>query len=522
MRRSLSTPRYAVALLLLIGVVIRLAHLAVIDINLPFRLGGLFIEFAQQLSANNYLIPDWIPFYTEGGIPFAYPPLAFYIQAIILDGTSIPVFVLANILPSIILILSLPSFYLLTGQCGLSTKTRLASLLAYATMPMTFVEQIEGGGLPEALGSLVFIWFAYFLIRAYRSGNMGAYGIAGVFLALTVVASPATAYASVFLSAIFGVVHLYRDNWRPPGHTIALVFMVGLVGVVLSSPYWLPVLGNHGIAIFLDSMSEQHTGILGSVKRIVAIFVAFDISGGDFAFFWNLAILGGLVSALLRKQFALVAWFVLILIIPGEGSWLVSIPAALMAGIGLSSIWKLMPKITEGWFADTRWRTPAIAALSALFVGYAFFNGLLSIMDLALDDPYLGVTPDSVSGMQWARDNTPEASKFIVISGSGVVEWSPHLMRREVLNIPFGAEWQPNEEKNMQDLNDKLRDCLDLPCVYISTREHFAYPAFHILINNDLLADLEAATNPDIGSSSAEFNVLMTNDDISVLHVFES
>ena len=210
LRSLLANSQFLVVCIILLGAAIRLAHLAFVDITLPFRSGGLFAEFSQQILAHNYLLPSRIPFYTDGGIPFAYPPLPFYVEAACLDIFSLPEFIVANLLPPFIAVLTLPSFYFLTQALGLSGRTRLAALVAFATMPAAFVEQIESAGLGEAFGSLALIWLAISLAWAHKRDTVANYGLVGLVWAICVVASPATAYASVPTILIFAIVQLAR------------------------------------------------------------------------------------------------------------------------------------------------------------------------------------------------------------------------------------------------------------------------------------------------------------------------
>src|SRR4030095_15440901 len=96
------------ALILLTGVVIRCTHLFLIDlVHEPFRLGGLFVAFADEIAARNFRLPINIPYYSAGGIPFAYPPLGFYFEAILLKLFPKQIFAIANLLPPFVSILAL-------------------------------------------------------------------------------------------------------------------------------------------------------------------------------------------------------------------------------------------------------------------------------------------------------------------------------------------------------------------------------------------------------------------------------
>lgn len=59
-------------LIIVLGSALGVMHLAFVDPPLPNGLGRLFAEFSRQIVLEAYPLPSWIPFYAEGGIPFAY------------------------------------------------------------------------------------------------------------------------------------------------------------------------------------------------------------------------------------------------------------------------------------------------------------------------------------------------------------------------------------------------------------------------------------------------------------------
>jgi len=70
--------------IMLVGAGLRLYPLIIFPLDEPFRLSGLFYEFSRQIVLNNFAFPETIPYYSAEGIPFAYPPLSFYVQAILI------------------------------------------------------------------------------------------------------------------------------------------------------------------------------------------------------------------------------------------------------------------------------------------------------------------------------------------------------------------------------------------------------------------------------------------------------
>lgn len=70
----------SVAIIFTIGILLRVVHLFYLPRGIPFDRGGLYYEFALQISQANFHFPVTIPFYTNGGLPFAYPPLVFLLK----------------------------------------------------------------------------------------------------------------------------------------------------------------------------------------------------------------------------------------------------------------------------------------------------------------------------------------------------------------------------------------------------------------------------------------------------------
>ena len=215
-----------------LGTVIRLLPLAFVGVATPFHLGGLFVEFSQQIVAHGYRLPSRIPFYTDGGIPFAYPPLPFYLEAFLLHVCSFPKFAVVNLLPPLLAVAALLSFHALTRQLSFDIPARLFALWAYATMPAAFQQQVQGGGLAESAGSLGLIWFAGSLVRARTLGTARSYVRAGAFWAITVLASPGSAYASVPTAVILASLQS-KDRARRAG----LLALAAATATVLTAPY---------------------------------------------------------------------------------------------------------------------------------------------------------------------------------------------------------------------------------------------------------------------------------------------
>lgn len=512
--------RFLLGGVILLGTVLRLAHLAFIRINLPFGGGGLFMEFAQQIVIHHYLLPSHIPFYTDGGIPYAYPPLPFYVEAVLLDVFSLPKFPVATLLPPAIAVLTLPSFYLLTRQLGLSIRTRLAALVAYGTMPVAFLQPIEGAGLAEAFGSLALIWLAISLVQAHKRDTIGSYGLVGLLWAVCVLVSPGTAYASLPTVLIFVVLRFARANWRPNVRTIGFLVLAGAVAVLASGPYWLTVTANHGIEIFTDSFvfQHQHGDLPATLRDTVERFMDFDVSQAPYPLIWDSLIVTGLLYMLLGRQWALPAWFVALFCIPREGPWMAAIPAAVLAAIGGVEVF--------GRLVARLWRTGGrkpgqfviFGGLALLLGMYVVSNPVSAIRGMLADYDGRAVS-DAIAAMEWAEQNTPFESKFIVLlPDRKLTEWSPQIARRTVLNVPQGSEWEPEERSGIQELERLLKKCGEFSCVQVSVAKQMGYDEVYLLVDRDRLSKLQSASSGENGASPV-FELIWRNREVAIGHL---
>ncbi|MCD4686096.1 MAG: hypothetical protein K8S97_09190, partial [Anaerolineae bacterium] len=199
--------------LLGLGMVSRVIHLLVIPLDIPYAAGGLYAEFAAQIAAGNYALPRWIPFFSDGGIPYAYPPLPFYVAALLTDGVGIPELTLFNILPPITGALTVPAFAVLIRTLGLDRRTQIVALSVFILLPVSYMEYLYGEGLAEASGGLAIIILGIALARWIASPTYGTLVGSGIAWGICVLASPGSAFGAIPTVAVFA---LYR--WEQAYH----------------------------------------------------------------------------------------------------------------------------------------------------------------------------------------------------------------------------------------------------------------------------------------------------------------
>lgn len=511
LRLLTSNKLFLVICVILLGAIIRLLPLAIEGVSLPFRSGGLFVEFSQQISAHNYRLPSHIPFYSDGGIPFAYPPFPFYVEAVLLDIFPLSEFVVANLLPPIIAIISLPFFYFLTREYELKFPAQFAALVAYATIPAAFLEQIESAGLAEAFGTLALILLAIFLLRAHKADTIRNHMLAGLFWAICVVQSPGSAYASTLMFFIFAFGRLVHGTERRSIIRVSvLLTTTGIIALVLSSPYWLTVIANHGIHVFTDSFGAQHGNLWKRLVGTLGSLTKFNISRGNFHFLWDVMIFSGVVWAFARHHYGLLAWFIVLFSIPREGVWMVSIPACILAGIGITEVFG--PLVVRKYVG----RLGQIVILGA-FSLYVSFNSTLYINSFV--SKYTRHSwSESIVAMQWVRDNVPVKDKLVVLSGGDVREWVPHVSRRTVLNVTQGMEWIPDKHKSISELNKVLDSCLDFECIHANIAEMIGYHNVYLYVDKEQFSNLMSASYGE----KAAFEPIWENSKVIILRYIKA
>ncbi len=97
---------FSVAVLL--GLAVRLPF--VLNTDFPLNDGGLFYTMVRELQANHFRLPLFTS-YNGTNIPFAYPPLAFYLAGILQSLTQWDLLSIFRFLPFFINLLCIPAFY---------------------------------------------------------------------------------------------------------------------------------------------------------------------------------------------------------------------------------------------------------------------------------------------------------------------------------------------------------------------------------------------------------------------------
>jgi hypothetical protein len=451
--------RYLVLLLAcLLGAYLRLWPALTTDF--PLNDGGLFWLMSRELVANDWRLPGFTS-YNGAGIPFAYPPFAFYLAAAVSSLTGLSLLDVVRVLPAVWSALTVPAFAwlcraLLREENGWCVA---AATWAFAVLPRSFEVCIIGGGLTRAPG---FVWLLLALgcLVRWLQTSQAKWGVgAAVFAALTWLTHPTVSWLLVYSSGVFWLFH---------GRTVAAalkVLLMGLGAALLSAPWWLSVVSQHGIAPFVAAFGTKQY----AAPWVPLLF--FDFAGETLLEVG--AVLGwlGLFVVWARRLHALPVWLLAMFVLQPRGvAVYASMPLAMLIGLALTRL--VMPGIAALNPPRARKIT---AALCAALAFYGTVGAWLAGLRL---QPEQSMEAHERAALQWVARHTPASMRFAVLTGQDVwqdplSEWFPVLAQRHSVATVQGYEWLPHSHNARWQQFEQLQGCLaqDAECLEKWQRE---------------------------------------------------
>lgn len=468
MNRKLDFSTLLLFTALLFGIIIR--FYPALTNGFPLNDGGMFYTMIQDLKANGYTIPQFTT-YNDSDIPFAYPPLGFYIASLFgfLLGSDLTVFLY---LPALINTLSILAFYFFAKEILDSRITASLATIIYALSARAFVWQIMGGGITRAFGMLFLLLMLWQLIQLFKHYQHKHLILAILFGAGAVTSHPQTALHAA-LGGLF-IFLFYGLNKR--GFLSAI--LVGLGVAVLSSPWWLTVLSRHGVEPFISAGQT-------SQRTIESYFSLFQFDGlGDYLFLPTLILaLIGMYLAIKQKNFFFITWILLAYLAdPRGGDGISLLSFATLAGIGLL---KTVEQINNNQFSSPFINSKVHIALMFLIL-FLFIGG--SIFDFQLVNTSLKT--GDLEMIEWVNTNVEDNKTFLLATGlefsmtDPLQEWFPALTNQHSKTTMQGLEWTLSEKFfPYYEQLQAFQKCADVVCVNEwVTKNNVEYDYFIILI----------------------------------------
>lgn len=471
----------AVSFALAVGSAVRLA--SVLPADFPLGDGGLFYAMVRDLQASHWTLP-FLTSYNSAGIPFAYPPLSFYLAALVQNVTSWPLSSVFLYLPVVFNIAALLAFVRLSRRVLHQSWAAVAAVFAFVLLPSGFEWLIMGGGLTRSLGFLFAVLATDQAYALYAQRDAKRVLPLAFLAAGAVLSHPGMALATA-LTILFFFVWFDRT-----GAGVLRTGLVAAVTAALTAPWWATVLVRHGITTFRIAVQNGWPPLAG-----LGALALLDVSGEKgFPVIAALALLG-LALCLGRKRLFLPVWLALVFLLQSRDPFVpATLPLALLAGIGTGEV--LIPLLAGEWHGSEsnavggqaapgprwgeRWR-PLIVLLVLEFLIILAAVPLAGARVAGLRELSAGER----TAMAWASGNVPLSGTFAVITGDRWFgadmssEWFPVLAERASVATVQGYEWlsgfpeRIQRNRDLQSCAFREADCLE--AWLEDTGAHFAY-----------------------------------------------
>jgi len=442
----------AAAVAVLFALAARLPYFAHSDF--PLNDGGLFTAMSRDLLAGHFALPAFTSYNAEA-IPFAYPPIAFYLAAAIAALTGLDVLAVTRWLP---LLANLGTVAAVASLARAVVRPAWAASLAavvFALLPRSYEWMIMGGGLTRSLGYLFAVVCIVMAVRLARTPSTRRLVSCAVLAALALVS-----HLEEGLFALYSLGLILLCLGGSVRRAVLGATVVGLGTALLTAPWWLTVLARHGLGTFQAASMTSGWSTPGSLLSALGEFLAppslpLSVAGS----------LGVLAAGLclLRGQPLLPLWLLAIFMLtPRSAPSEAVLPLALLLGEAAAEV--VVPSVRRAMERSTlpranllgRGRLKPVAALRRTMAAVALVLLLAGVYRLW---PRLPVEPfalDSLSlgerqTMAALAARTPADARVLVLSSTEsweedmAGEWLPVLAGRQSVLTPQGAEWLPGQ-----------------------------------------------------------------------------
>jgi len=439
-----------ITLLTLCGAVPRLFF--ALSSKYPLHDGGLFYVMIQDIQAADFTLPIYTS-YNADQLPFAYPPLGFFLAAALENLGPWSIMDILRLLPPIVSTLTIPAFYLF-GRSILKDNARaIFACMAFATIPTVFDWSIMGGGLTRSLGFLFSIIALHQLQAVLQLPQIWRSLTAALAFSAVVLSHPAAAWFVIYSAGLLLIYSPKTSGWA------VRVTATIAVTVLITMPWFLTIVSRHGIMTLFAVSDNAFTPKWSFFPLILLQF-----TGEPVLKVWAVIGLVGLLICIRDRRALLPMWLFVIALAQGRG-WpaYIEAPFAMVIGIGLEQILHILSSNN----------------LSDILHGLAPKLGLSYIMIVSLISAFIAspkesLTQDQADAMAWIAGNTPPNSAFAIVTGvsnwsdDAIAEWFPALTKRISLTTPQGYEWKRNEFSQRQECHQAMQlcvsqtsDCLD-------------------------------------------------------------
>ncbi len=457
----LSLPSVVFTTLVIAGLAVLLRLSYFTDSPLPINDGGLFYAYASTILDNNLSFPPTVDF-NGLSLPFAYPPLSFWLAALISSLFELDLLTVVRYFPFVVHLVFLTLYipFLRSLHLPWSAVILASTILFLSHRSYEFL--IMGGGMSRATGAAFAL--AAFIEATKIVSRSTFYGLiaTSAFSALSILSHPEWGIVSAL-----GVTLIVLLNGKQLDRNIKHLFLIGAMTALLVAPWIIWVFYHHGPAPFLNASETSGWGVLQTLHAILSMNI----------FLWYLGFFCviGLWESLKKREYLWVTFTLLLaLVTPRHFSTAAVISNSVLAAVGIAHIWQLCNKNeAEGMrrfgsrirlFSVVReinflWLVTLVAGytLTASYLTHTLLSNYTHTLSsnythtLSSNATMETLSHEAYDAMTWIRDNVGAEERFVVVSPDPwfideVNEWFPVLAGAISLTTVQGTEWISNGE----------------------------------------------------------------------------
>ncbi len=484
--------RYERGLFLVMALLISLPVLFYnsIHFNLPIGSAGLFAEMAHQVLVSDFSLPLNVPFYGPGSIPFAYPPLGFYLMALFLK-IGIHPYTYLRWMPPIFSLIALIPFYKLTERVSGSFFSASVVMIVLASSPELFALHSTAGGVIRALAYIFMLFAMEYYVRTINEWSLADSIVAGIFFGLSFLTH--LYYGLVFL--VWAVVWLLvKINFQK----VRGALITGVAALLVATPWLIVTLARHGLKIF-NSVIESHgnTTFLSASLSLTFLsdWLAENLSVLTTEPLFLIWIIIGMVFLITERNYELPLFFLIAIWMFSEGGRFVVTISSILAAVGMARI-KQKFVINKGYQF----------IIYLLFIISSMTSVIHGIQRNRLLSPWLHESTATLGTM--VQNHTPVVYRYLFVGYPTEAEWLPYILQRTPLVSAWGSEWVGGYSEKIGMVRDAMscESRQDFSCVkQLMTRSGSSEPEMIITRKGDkeltaqIISDPEWALEWEIG-----------------------
>lgn len=445
----------------------------------PVNDGGMFYAMIEDLQ-NNQFIPPFYTTYNHINIPFAYPPIAFYLSAGIGSILNIPTIEILRWLPALFNTACIPAFYFLAKEILNDKLKGGVATLAFAFTPHLNTWLSAGGGLTRSLGTLFLLLTILYSWKLFANNEKKSIWKIVIFGSLVVLThTESTVYAISLPMLIWAI------KSRTAKSAIQAVW-IALGVILLAGPWYGFVISRHGVEPLLSALQTGGQSIWGVIRLI-----NFDIITEE-SFLDLLGVTGllGICFLILHKEYVIPCMLLFMYIVQPRSSHTIgNIPLAMATGAFIVDV--ILPALAKIQNSKRAITVPLMFLGPYLLVNSVYHTYVLS---------QHVVSANERDAMQWVNENTSIDSSFLLITGEynpicdTTSEWFPALTKRRSLTTVQGREWL--SDKNFNEFIEKWNEaqsCKSYACLQ-DAKQYFGDADYILVSSNTPTDDCKAST----------------------------